>query len=444
MVAGASLSETIRLDYLPRDVLCRIFSCLPPGSAAALNAARASPVFARILASSIRTVCLDVSASQIAQLLSGGVGSFVETLALSFPTTCFDSSNIAAIASACQNLRCVTFSSLQLADGFNDSLFVQFVHSMSSHQHCVVEDLRVEFCGAVSGDALVEAAAVLPCLQRVTHKFSGQIHDRHVAEICKHMGTRLVELDLECSPCVSDVSLDAIATYCPNTAVLGLGACHDITDHGIHSVAAALGPSLRSLDIHDASNVTDLGVYHLACHCRNLQYVNVWRVCLTSFAISAIAETSGDSLQVLIIGDCLGIDDDGILSLSENCCVLRELEMTGINKVTDSAMLQLLGEQSVAPLTSLTIDRCGLLTDSTLHAIARNGHLAEVSAVGLPSVSCNWVDTMYLKRPDLVFKADDAAYVERNCVERIDLADFSTPRDVVTPKVSDASESIAS
>lgn len=400
---------------MPHDVLLSVLNHLPPGSAAALHAAKASPLIARLLAPSLRAIHPDTPAADIAESLSGGVGLSVQALTLAFPATSFDSDTLAAIATECPNLRFVAFASLQLEDGLNDASFVRFIQALSVNSHCPLEELRIEFCGGISGNSLVFAASVLPALKRITFKFAGYIGDHHIVKVCEYVASRLVELDVECSPCIGDKSLEAIAAYCPNTALLGIAGCHEVSDDGLQIVAASLGPSLRALDLHDAPNVTDLGIYHIACHCPNLEYLNVWRVCLTSFAICAVAETSGKSLQILVMGDCIGIDDEAILSVLENCCVLEELEMPGLNKITDSMMLQLLDQHHGPPLTSINFDRCRLITDATLLAAARNANLTEVSAVTLPAVTKQCIDFVNQERPDMRLRADDVPLIPIGC-----------------------------
>jgi hypothetical protein len=407
-----------RLDGLPQDVLSRILSYIPAGSIDALAAACASPGLARPLAASLECVDPAASCTEIAHRLAGGVGAYIRALTISF--------------------RAVPFCGVQAASGLDDRAFRSFIRA---HHNAggTLEQLRVEFCGGVSGDSVVAAAAKLPNLRRLTFKFAGYIDDSHVAAICRYVGNRLEELDVECSAGVGDASLYAIATHCPNLALLGVAACHRISDDGLLAVAIALGPSLLALDIHDVPRVSDMGVYHIASHCHNLEYLNVWRVCLTSYAIRAIVETSGETLRVLVMGDCIGVDNAAVEAIATQCTVLDELEMPGLQNVSDSAMAMLLDPRVGPPLTSLSIDRCSRLTDATLAALVQCPGLSEVSAVGLSGVTRPGVDALKAESSSLQLCTDDSPPTVQRCD---DTEMYALPPGTVVdlPLVKEASE----
>lgn len=394
-----------RLDLLPNELLARILSNIPVGSYHAITAARASPNLARALATSLE--CVDPAAPSecVADRLQGGVGAYVKALTIGFRTVPVTPSSLTSIATACPDLRFVAFCGVQSANGLDNAAFCAFLRA-HHRTGARLEELRVEFCGGVSGDSLVQAARLCPGLRRVIFKFSGTVDDSHIVSLCETIGHGLEELDVECSPGITDASLYAIADHCPNIALLGVAACHEITDDGLLAVAESLGPSMLALDIHDLPRVSDMGLYHIASHCHNLEYLNAWRVCLTSYGIRSIVETSGETLRVLVIGDCIGIDDEAIHAIASQCPVLEELEMPGLPRVTDLAMASLLDPTNGPPLTSLSIDRCTRLSDSTLCRVECCPGLSEVSAIGLARITRPTVEMLKARVPQLQLSAD--------------------------------------
>jgi hypothetical protein len=404
-----------------------------------LAAACASPGLASPLAAALECIDPDASCAEVARRLGGGVGTYIRALTIGFRAVPVTLQSLISIASACPNLRFVAFCGVQEDSGLDDRAFRSFVRA---HQRLggKIEQLRVEFCGGVSGDSLVVAAEQWSSLRRITFKFAGYVDDNHISAVCQLVGCRLEELDVECSPAVGDTSLYSIAAHCPNLSLLGVAACHSISDDGLLAVASALGNSLLALDIHDVPHVSDMGVYHIAAHCHNLEYLNVWKVCLTSYAIRAIAETSGDTLRVLVMGDSIGVDDDALQAIAVHCTVLDELEMPGLPNVSDAAMATLLDRKIGPPLTSLSIDRCSRLTDLTLAALGQCPLLTEVSAAGLSGVTLHGVDTLKAGSSGLRLCLDDSPPTLPFCddIETSFFPHFGVPLDF--PLVKDPSE----
>jgi hypothetical protein len=400
----------LRLNTLPPDLLSRILAWLPAGSIDALSAAAVSSCLLSTLVSlsSITSASPTVPTATLAATLTPPVGAHIRELNVGFHCAPLSSHSLRSIASSCANLRALTLYGIQSSAGLTDGSFRALLSGCPDGTCRQLEDIRIEFCGGLTGNSLVAAASSCPSLRRVTFKFAGPVTNAHIASVATLTGPHLTELELECSPSIGDPALLALAAHCPNLSLLGVAACSGITDVGLLAIAAALGDSLLALDIHGAPRISDLGLYHLASHCHSLEYLNVWRVCLTSYAIRAVAETSGDTLRVLVMGDCIGIDDAALRGLADHCSVLDELEMPGLPNVTDAGMAALLNAAAGPPLSSLSIDRCKRLTDATLASITLCPALTEVSAVALPAVTRPGIAFVKAESPLLALSAEES------------------------------------
>lgn len=370
-----------KVRALPCDTLTRALSCLRGRDA--LCAARACPAFARALRAELHVVVWRGALDELGLLLDGGVGALVERIELRCGMYALTEEGAREVRRACGRLRVLGFYGVQGGAGLRDGVLEAF---------CApgLEEVRVEFCGGVSGGGVVRAVQACQGLRRLTCKYSGGLSDGDVVAIARTLGKSLVELDIECNLRVGDVAMRAVSACCPNLALLGVAGCENVSDAGLRAVADALGADMLALDLHGLPLVSDRGVYALAERCKKLEYLNLWRLGITSFAVCAVAETCGDALRVLVLGDSPDVEDEALFAVAEHCSILDKLEIPGL-QVTDVGVAALLSNPW---LRALSIDRCPRLTDATLSHLMHYGTLKELSAVELVGVSQRFVKAL--------------------------------------------------
>lgn len=158
-----------------------------------------------------------------------------------------------------------------------------------------------------------------------------------------------------------------------------------MSDAGLVLVANALGGALRALDIRDLPLITDRGVCAVAVACPSVEYMNLWRLQISSYAVCAVAEACGGSLRILILGESGDVDDEALFSIAEQCEVLSDLELTRLAQVTDAGLGTFLAPGAVPWLKRIVVNGCQCLTDDALLQLERKEGL-EVSATAVRKV----------------------------------------------------------
>lgn len=167
----------------------------------------------------------------------------------------------------------------------------------------------------------------------------------------------LEELHLNNCSAIMDVSLAWIAEACPNLLTLRLDMCDNVSDHGVSLIARSckklrrLGlsanpisdetlhaiatncPDMEELALSFCYMLTSEGVQELARNCKKLQHVNLCLVDrLDDEGLCALADNC--DLITLNLRGCSNISDDGISHLSSRCPNLRMLHLLDCSHVT--------------------------------------------------------------------------------------------------------------
>ena len=188
---------------------------------------------------------------------------------------------------------------------------------------------------------------------------------------------------------MTDESLKHIADGLPNIAKLNLSFCLSVTDTGLKSLAAIM--SLRDLNLRSCDNVSDIGVGFLGSSSNNagsggnnaanngnnnnnstpaaspltrldvsfcdrvtdssMAHVGNGLLNLTSLSLSAcgitdvgvsrISRDLAKVLQVLNIGQCAKVTDDGLAAIAKNMRVLSSVDLYGCTNVTPKGLKSL-------------------------------------------------------------------------------------------------------
>ncbi|KAK1629403.1 hypothetical protein QYE76_003718 [Lolium multiflorum] len=141
---------------------------------------------------------------------------------------------------------------------------------------------------------------------------------------------------------------------------LCLSRCKPVTDMGLGCVAVGC-PELRELALNWCLGITDLGVRFLALKCKKLASLNLSYTMISKDCLPAIMKLP--NLEVLSLVGCVGIDDDALASLENECSKsLKVLDMSNCQNVTDEGVSSVV--KAMPNLLELNLSYCCHVTPS--------------------------------------------------------------------------------
>ena len=218
-----------------------------------------------------------------------------------------------------------------------------------------LEDLTLEACTRLSGEALRAAARSCTSLTRVSLKGCAQLRDEDVdalndlpalasvslhglkqvsdagvRALCATAGPRLVSLDLGRCGMVSGQAVgEAVASTCPNLEHLWLDECDTLTNRGAKRLAAGC-KGLRTLSLRGCARIGDKGLARLCAANRGLQKLCLGGVRgLTDSGLAAIASHCRSGLVELDLGWCRLLTAKAVAAVAAACPELRQLTLWG-------------------------------------------------------------------------------------------------------------------
>jgi hypothetical protein len=180
---------------------------------------------------------------------------------------------------------------------------------------------------------------------------------------------------------ITDIGLIRISEMCPDLHELNVAGCEKLTDASIIRLVSGC-PNLCDLDLSFCLGLTDSGVVTLSKGLPNMTSLKIGTNNFTDVSVIALAEYCHD-LQILHIGYCPDITDDGIITLTEGCPKIRNLDISCdivmvrdvegfVSNITDASVVRIL--DAYPDLHSLFLNGCIHITDVNLI------HLAEKSS----------------------------------------------------------------
>jgi F-box/leucine-rich repeat protein 14 len=227
-----------------------------------------------------------------------------------------------------------------------------------------VEVLDLAGCSKITNHSLFYIS-MLKKVKKLNLRSCRQISDYGIGDLCNisvQENTRSLE-DLCLQDCqkLSDESLRHISAGLPNLDKINLSFCVSITDTGLKSLSKLTtlrdlnlrscdnisdigvgflgenGLNLHSLDVSFCANITDSGMKHIASGISSLRSLSLTTCSIGDDGLKRLSKALSD-LEVLNIGQCVAITDEGLLSLAEHSNRLRSLDLYGCPKVTSSAL----------------------------------------------------------------------------------------------------------
>lgn len=144
----------------------------------------------------------------------------------------------------------------------------------------------------------------------------------------------LIELHLSQCAALTDRTLFACGSHCPELRVLTLSGLAKLTDTGILSLVEGC-PWLRQIDLAHCVHLSDVGVSWLAEHSPELRHV-VLDGCieLTDVALHALGSYCPD-LKHLSVAQVKKLSDIGLAYIAQSCPALQVLVLTNLYLISD-------------------------------------------------------------------------------------------------------------
>ena len=313
---------------------------------------------------------------------------------------------VQSLAERCKNLRCLLLAGCTISD---HTLAVLSFHSHSLREidlsccrpssdtkapNCIVMEGCSDSCRITDG-GLMKLSEGCPLLESASFAFCRTITGIGLAYFVKHC-PGLVSINLaECSV-ISDDGFLAIAETCKNLKVIELpkcyglsnlavqqlfrlpllvsiniGGCREITDQafaGFHcptierlnlnnigrltdavliAIAEGCPPGLKELELC-GSQITDIGIVRLVSQVSKVVKLNLRGCKNISDAGLGFLSDRCSALQYIDLSRCTRrVTEEGILSLSEGCPMLKFVAISGMNWITDEFIEMMEEERGV-------------------------------------------------------------------------------------------------
>ena len=195
-------------------------------------------------------------------------------------------------------------------------------------------------------------------------------------------------------------SLDMIAVKSRRLNRLSLAACSSISERSLGTFMKKCGRNLSFLNMSDCPFVDSRLLQNVCQFCPNLTTLEVMNCNLDDFACHHIASYSPKNIAILKIGGNTKITDQGIVTLLDSIgSHLTELDMEGLEQAGSTAMLSV-SQRCAESLKVLKISNCCGLDDASLHVLSQCLKHLELLDIGhCPNVSRSSIK-------ELVFHAD--------------------------------------
>lgn len=207
------------------------------------------------------------------------------------------------------------------------------------------------------------AGLALRCAHLTTVDLSWcDVSDTGVVALSEHC-YRIRSVVLEGCTSVTDISVAALASGCPDLTLLNLHCCEKVSSSGL----LVLGDLkyLSTLDVR-RTKVTEAGLEAFVMCDFSLSSLSLSITRLADATIAALGRHA--TFTALTLENCRQLTDDNVIALAQHCPKLLLLSLDLSRRITDIS-LAALGERCPL-LEQVRFDSCFKLTDKGLEALA--------------------------------------------------------------------------
>ncbi|KAL6597330.1 hypothetical protein ACP70R_046770 [Stipagrostis hirtigluma subsp. patula] len=197
-----------------------------------------------------------------------------------------------------------------------------------------------------------------------------------IGKRCHH----LEELDLTDSD-LDDEGLKALAG-CNKLSSLKVGICLRISDEGLSHIGKSC-PELRDIDLYRSGGISDDGITQIAQGCPMLESINL-SYCTGITDRSLMALSKCGRLNTLEIRGCHKVSSTGISEIAVGCRLLSKLDIKKCFGINDAGMLYL--SQFSHSLRQINLSYCSV-TDIGLLSLSSICGLQNITIVHLSGIT---------------------------------------------------------
>ncbi|KAJ6805022.1 F-box/LRR-repeat protein 4-like [Iris pallida] len=205
------------------------------------------------------------------------------------------------------------------------------------------------------GDGLISVVTRCRNLTHLSLKWRRRVGDDGIISLQEHNANSLTVLDLSWCGLISDRSLEAVAEIA-SLSQLRLQGCKLITDRGLICLSnGSVSRSLRVLDLSDCDEITDLGVL-AASRMSCLEELSLADCGEKVSDVGGVAISSISHLRKLNLSWLVGISDETLFAVADNCRDMSEIRLSGCEWVTGQGAVLLAANLPL--LEMLGLDFC--------------------------------------------------------------------------------------
>ncbi|KAK4797612.1 hypothetical protein SAY86_029938 [Trapa natans] len=252
-----------------------------------------------------------------------------------------------------------------------------------------LRQLCVRRCSVLSDSGLVSLVKSAPSLERLQLEECHRVTQYGIFGLLMNSRESLKSLSIKNCLGIKDLDkgmeLPSATPPCESLRSLSITNCPGFGDSNL-IVLGKICSRLQNLDLTGLTGITDPGLFPLLEGCEvGFIKVNVSGCSnLTDESVSALCRTHGWCLEVLNIDSCQKIGDRSLAAISENCQLIRDLDIS-YSAVSDGGIAELSHGDRVN-LQVLSVAGCRV-SDKSLPALKKLGR----SLLGLNLQGCNGI-----------------------------------------------------
>ena len=178
---------------------------------------------------------------------------------------------------------------------------------------------------------------------------------------------------------ITDQAIIQAVQKLTNLQVMDLQKCIDLTDQSIKFLAECR--TLRKISLDQTFKISDAAFKTLIKYCPDLTDVKI--IDCARVSDNTMKHLAGlENLVNLSVADCSRLSDAGVRNLSEGSSigVIRSLDFTNVNKLTDISLYRI--GKAIMNIRRLSLAYCENITDSGIEYLLPLVHLNEIDLSG--------------------------------------------------------------
>ncbi|ONM20096.1 F-box/LRR-repeat protein 3 [Zea mays] len=285
----------------------------------------------------------------------------------------FMADGLKAIGTSCASLREL---SLSKSSGVTDTELSFAVSRLKN-----LLKLDITCCRNITDVSLAAITSSCSSLISMRMESCSRVSSGALQLIGKHC-SRLEELDLTDSD-LDDEGLKALAR-CSELSSLKIGICLKISDEGLTHIGRSC-PKLREIDLYRCGGLSDDGIIQIAQSCPMLESINL-SYCTEITDRSLISLSKCSKLNTLEIRGCPRVSSIGLSETAMGCRLLSKLDIKKCFGINDAGMLYL--SQFSHSLRQINLSYCSV-TDIGLLSLSCISGLQNMTIVHVAGITPN-------------------------------------------------------